>query len=351
MNNSIGLYDDENKILSLIATGSVNPTFTLQTRIEPLLTAQAGLATSVSGFNFNKAVLNGSFWCENTMLFSAANPIHSLGSGLSMVSKIATDSNLLLKVPSYDYIREPILSMLGSAVDTIKVNQNQILSFIPNTKPSVNYATTPYLAHNINQISSLGNIALGYLESSPSIFYSGIKSNDSEIDTYKKKIVNLELRVEKIENENRRTKLTDITNDVSNRLEIINPDLSKCFRGAMATLIADQSEDLVGQVAESLTRVIEELPFLLSNKKEFQSKNKEGKIREALENYLGLKQGKGYTNHIFLQQQGYYTVLSDIRHRNEDVYRFYNNDKNLFKAIVIQIEAYIYMLITFKNEN
>ena len=34
----------------------------------------------------------------------------------------------------------------------------------------------------------------------------------------------------------------------------------------MATLIADQSEDLVGQVAESLTRIIEELPFLLTQR-------------------------------------------------------------------------------------
>ena len=117
----------------------------------------------------------------------------------------------------------------------------------------------------------------------------------------------------------------------------------------MATLIADQSEDLVGQVAESLTRIIEELPFLLTQR--IYSLLIRRRIRlKNLEDYLMLK-NEVKSHHLIRQQQGYYTVLSDIRHRNPSVYEMYNKDKNLFKALVVQIEAYIYILITYDGKN
>ena len=240
-------------------------------------------------------------------------------------------------------------SILNSTADSIRINQDQLLSYIPDINSNLSQVTlgAPSV---INQISSLGNITLDYLKSSPTSFPLGVVYKEPEIDILKKKVATLEERVEIFENESRNIKLTNITDKVSVVLEKINSNLAQCFRGAMATLIADQSEDLVGQVAESLTRIIEELPFLLTQKNIFSSNKKENKIKEALEDYLMLK-NEVKSHHLIRQQQGYYTVLSDIRHRNPSVYEMYNKDKNLFKALVVQIEAYIYILITYDGKN
>ena len=38
------------------------------------------------------------------------------------------------------------------------------------------------------------------------------------------------------------------------------------------------------------------------------------------------------SHHLIRQQQGYYTVLSDIRHRNPSVYEMYNKDKKFIQS-------------------
>ena len=350
MKNGINLDGASDGFLSPVKLIGIDTPLTLQTKIEPLITAQANLIKNIAKFNPDLSIIAESLGRAGSVLSPIAESVQSLGSSLSAINKIAIESNLSLKIPSYDFVNEPFLSVLNSAADSIRINQNQLLSCVPNIKSNLSEITLG-IPSTINQISSLGNIALDYLGSSPTLFPLGIELEESEVDILKKKVENLELKFEKLESESRNTKLTDITDIVSNKLERMSPDLAKCFRGAMATLIADQSEDLVGQVAESLTRVIEELPFLLTNKNRFSSNNKEEQIKEALEDYLGLEHGVKNIHHLIRQQQGYYTVLSGTRHRNQNVYKMYNKDINLFKALVIQIEAYIYILITYDGKN
>lgn len=323
--------------------------FTLRDKIEPLVIAQENLINDLSENIPDFSSISDAFSRANDTFTSISEPIQALGSSLSGINGIVTDFNLSLQTPVYDFINQPHLSLINAVTDSIKVNQEQLLSFVPNVQATLNQIiiNSPNV---INRISALDDIAVDYLGASLTLPIIENTSEKAEIEDLKKQIAKLNLRVNNLEDENRKARLTDITAYVSSKLEEYSPDLAGCFRGAMTTLIAGESEDFIGQVAESLTRVIEGLPFVINVGYKSVATGKKNQIKETLCDYLGLN-NEGAEKHFLINQQAsYYTVMSGVRHRKSNEYHIYSQNKNLFKALVIQVEAFIYTLVTYEKK-
>ena len=82
------------------------------------------------------------------------------------------------------FVNQPLVSILNSTADSIRINQDQLLSYIPDINSNLSQVTlgAPSV---INQISSLGNITLDYLKSSPTSFPLGVVYKEPEIDILK----------------------------------------------------------------------------------------------------------------------------------------------------------------------
>lgn len=325
----------------------INPE-TLHSKFEPLISAQASLVNSATELTKTIEPIKESMARINTIVGSLEGPIQRLGLTLTGVGKIALKTDDLFKVPTYDFINRPMASALNVATDAIKINQDRIASVLPDIQDAFNLSSGS-ISNQISQISALNSIAIESLQSSRTLSPTfKTKEKDSDI---REKIEKLESKIDQLENKNENLVLTDATSDIIKILESLDNDIAHCFKGAMTILLEDKSEDLVGQVAESLTRIIENLPFILSKKQVFSSCSKEDKVIEALSFYLGIPWEEYKNHHLIKQQKAFYTTLGNIRHRKSSAYKFYNRDKKLFRAFVMQVEAYIYILITFKKEN
>jgi phage shock protein A len=127
-------------------------------------------------------------------------------------------------------------------------------------------------------------MSLDTLQSSATLFPDRKEQKLEELDD---KVTVLEIKIKTLTQEKNSLIFSDITKEVSDELEKIDSELAKCFRGAIRTLEEDRSEDLVAQVAESLTRVVENLPFKLAQKgTKFIEKKKSTMITNAMKEYL-----------------------------------------------------------------
>lgn len=319
---------------------------TLHSKIEPLISTQTFLTDSVAELTKIIEPTKESMVQIGNIVNPLTGSMQVLGSSLAEVSKIALKTDDLLKVPTYDFVNSPVAATLNVAVDAIKINQNKIESIFPYTQ-DVYDPSKMSVSNQISQISALNSIAIKSLESSNVLFpVPEIKENISDIS---EKVAKLELKINQLRDKNENIVLTNITSDIIKILKELDDDITDWFKGAMRNLIEAKNEDLVGQVAESLTRVIEKLPLILSKKQVFLSTNKEDNAIEALSFYFGTPKEKYKNNHLIMQQKSYYAILGNIRHRKSCAYKFYNRNKKLFKAFVVQVEAYIYILLTFKN--
>lgn len=321
---------------------------TLQTKLEPLFSAQSALSTSISALDFGlSASTKASISAINTSLSPVLESVRSLSDTLVNVGKLTIDARLLSAKPSYDFLNNPLWATLSTTMDAIKIGQDRLntsLLSIGDTSIS-SYFSTP---NQVTNIGILGNMSLGALQSS--IFLPPVVTDKERINKLDTKVVSLEEKVERLSVEKDALSLTDITKQVAQELEKVDSELAKCFKGAMTTLIANQSEDLVAQVSESLTRVVENLPFrLIEWNITLSEKKTKLKIVEALGNYLNLSEEDRNKNALISQQKAFYDTLCEIRHRNT-TYGIYSNDRDRFRALVTQIETFIYILLTYKNE-
>ncbi len=324
----------------------INPE-TLHAKIEPLISVQASLINTLAEFNKITEPVKKSIVRASDVIGPLSGTIQALGLNLAEVSKVALKTDDLLKLTTYDFVKSPMASALNVATDAIKINQDRISSVLPCMQDIFGLAKID-TSNQISQISALNSLAIGSLQSSDVLFpVFKTKEKDSDI---REKIEKLELKIDQLENKNENLVLTDITSNITKILEGLDSDIADCFKGAITTLLEDKSEDLVGQVAESLTRVIEKLPFALSKKQVYSSNDKENNVIEALLLYLDIPKEEYKSDHLVMQQKSFYSILGNIRHRKSRAYKLYNKNKKLFKAFVMQIEAYIYILVTLKNE-
>ncbi len=323
---------------------------TLRAKMEPLFTGQSTLSHRI--FELDHDLLEStraSIGNASKTLFPILESARVLGDTLSNVGRIAIDTEMLSVRPSYDFINKPLLATLNVAIDTVKINQERLAAFLPGIE-DVSKSLMVNVPNQIMHINSLSNTALESLQSSSILFPAHV--GDGKIENLKSRIDDLELKIDKLNEEKNDLSLTDITKEVVNKLDKIDPELAKCFKGAITTLMINKSEDLVAQVAESLTRIIENLPFKIADKNiSYSSKKTREMIIKALGGYLKVKEGDQNNHPLILQQESFYITLSDIRHRNSKIYKIYNDDRVRFKALIIQVEVYIYTLLTSKNEN
>lgn len=319
---------------------------TISEKIEPLIDTQSILSSRIA--SLDNTLFDGAK-VYNDDISNILSPLTGsakiLGDSINQVGRMAIDSKILFDKASYDFINNPLSATLNTAIDTIEINQNRLAAFIHDADTISDYLTLSKSSEIINT-DSLGSIAIESLKSSPFLFPI---EREGKIKDIEDKVNSLETKINQLTEEKNNLSLTDITKDVSDELERIDLDLAKCFRGAITTLIKNDNEDLVGQVAESLTRVVENLPLKLAGENiKYSSSDKEVMIGEALGAYLKIKNNDQSKYHLIAQQKNFYATLGSIRHRN---LKIYNNDVARFKAFIVQVEAYIYILLTFNNEN
>lgn len=325
-------------------TGGLTVANTLHSKIEPLVGAQTALIDSATKLAQIYEPAKGLMAQIDTLISPVAESVQLLGTNLAKVSKTALATGELLKAPTYDFLNSPMASALNVSVDAIKIGQGRIQSIMPDNM-SITGLLGIGISNRVLQIGALNNIAIDSLQSSPTLF--PIPKTDERISDLGEKIRILESKIVRLEEESENLFLTDITAKIITILENLDGDIANCFKGAMMTLLASNNKDMVGQAAESLTRVIERLPFKLS-RKSVPSKVNKNNVRDAINNLKGIS--KEEIEHLVEQQFYFYKTLGSIRHRNKKIYNLYNFDHSRFKALAIQTEAFVYILLTFNNE-
>lgn len=327
------------------ATDVIKVTDTLRSKIYPLIGVQTALINSASNLAQIYEPIKKSMTQISTLISPVVKSVQSLGTSLAEISRTALATGELLKAPTYDFLNNPMASALNTSIDAIKIGQEKIMSIIPDNKGIIGLLNIG-ISNQVSQINALNNIAIDSLQSSP-MLYPVVSKPDERISELSEKIQTLESKIVHLSEKNKNLFLTDITLNITTILKDLDDDISACFKGAITTLLEDKSEDMVGQVAESLTRVIERLPFRLSNKLVPPKVNKDD-IYHAISSLRS--KSKEVIEHLVEQQHYFYSTLGSIRHRNKRIYNLYNSDHSRFKALAIQAEAFIYILLTFSNE-
>lgn len=314
---------------------------TLQFKIEPLIGAQTTLIDSATKL---------SLVCEpmkqiGNLISPVSESVQSLGAILAEVSKTALANGELLKAPTYDFFSSPMASVLNMSADAIKLGQERIISIMPGNKDITGLLDigTP---NQVSQINSLNSIALDSLQSSPILF--PISKADEKISNLDKKIQSLESEMIHLKKNNDDLFLTDITLDIVEILEDLDDEIADCFKGAMRTMHDNNNEDIVGQVSESLNRVVEKLPLALAPI--HARVKKEEKIKLALLKHLDKLPDHYEKASLINQQKSFYSVFGILRHRNAKQYLLFKNDIPRFKSLVIVFESFVYTLITINDD-
>lgn len=343
----VGTFEDDKvklSVNSLKMSGLITSTDTLYSKIDSSIAIQTTLIDSVNNLSQNYEPIKWSISQIDTLISPITESVQLLGTSLTEVSKTALSTGELLKIPTYDFLNSPMSSALNVSVDAIKIGQERILSRIPDNKVVINLPNIG-ISNQVSQINTLNSIAVDYLQSSPILY--PVSKPDERISDLSEKVQRLESKLLNLEEKKNNLFLTDATFNISTVLENLDDDISTCFKGAMTTLLEAKSEDMVGQVAESLTRVIERLPFCLSRKPVPLKVNKKS-IYDAISSLKGISEGE--IRFLVEQQFYFYSTLGLIRHRNKKIFNTFNSDYSRFKSLVVQAENFIYMLLTFSNE-
>ncbi len=274
------------------------------------------------------------------LLAPIGNAVTLINGNLEKVGAFASNVGLYSQKSSYDLVNKPLLSTLNIASDAISTNQMFASTALSNVyhQPRI---TQSAISH-IGRLTTLSDVALDMYQSPvPSI---KIEKTDEKIDNVSREVKRLANEIEAIKNKKRENDLSEIKSEIVNHLGKIDKEMEDKFKGAI-NAIESENEDYVAQSAESLTRLIEMLPYHLGAKVE-QGMKKEVQITKGLAKYLNVPED----HYLALQQQSFYAVLGGIRHGNKEIYPIYNKNKPRYKALVMQIEAYIYTLLTYKND-
>ncbi len=126
--------------------------------------------------------------------------------------------------------------------------------------------------------------------------------------------------------------------NMASKLAAVSLRLEKYFLGAFLTLNTNNC-DKVGQVAQSLTRLIEELPLCLVEESKLTTiTNKKDRICKAL---CAIAESEIDSNDLISKQHYYYTTLSNMRH-NKTIYQ--ENDEQ-FQSYIMEVFMFINNLI------
>lgn len=340
-----GIQDTGRELVRIDETiNSVVIPETFHLKIEPLIKIQTDLmdySTKLSQF-YEPA--KESIEQVGTLFSPVVESVRVLGTSLAEISRTALATGELLKVPTYDFLNSPITSALNASVDAIKIGQERIISIMPDNKRIADLLDIS-ISSQVSQINALNSIALDSLQSSPVLF--PIPKTDEKISNLDEKMQSLESKIIHLENKNNDFSLTDITANIIKILENLDDEIADCFKGAMRTINNDKNEDLVGQVSESLTRVVERLPLVLARVD--LSVKKDRDTTQALLKYLDKLPDQYEKDSLMLQQKSFRSLFGILRHRNAKQYRIYKKDIFRFKSLVISFESFVYTLIIINN--
>jgi len=337
---SADILVNSSKVVGALATTDI-----LHSKIEPLISAQTDLMNSTVKLSEIYKPIQNSMAEISSLISPVAETIQLLGSNLAEVSKTAIATGELLKTPTYDFLNSPMASALNASVDAIKIGQERITSIIPDSK-GINDLLGIDVSGQVSQINTLNSIAISSLQSSPVLF--PVSKTDEKVSALDQKIKSLESKISHLEKNNNNLYLTDITLNIVRILENIDSDIADCFKGAIKTMNDNKNSDLVGQVSESLTRVVEKLPSALA--KVNPNVKKEERIKLAMLKYLNKLPDQYERESLIVQQKSFYSVFGVLRHRNAKQYKAFKNDIPRFRSLVIIFESFIYTLITINDD-
>lgn len=297
-----------------------------------------------------------------------------LNTSVNQLSNMGLESGILVNPPSYDFINNPLVSGITIATDNISSLQNGFLH---------SFGVDSNQAIEVNKNSNVFDLRTSTSLSVPQDYYSlpisfdksldftgtsmpGLKLNNTALDILQgssafseasylhlgkddetaQKIASLEEDVRKIKESNSKIIISQVSEKVESLLSTLDDDMAKMFRGAIG-VINNPNDDSIAQSAESMTRLLEKLPSMLTPKFKSKGGKRENDIREMLAIHLNIKyKDIGDVKNVLIDMQHhYYVTLSQIRHRNVEIYKKYEDDPFLYKSLLIQIEGFLYQLL------
>lgn len=328
-------------------TSNVEPTFVLTNSSENFL----GL-TGTSSYDHLSDKICANIGTQSTLvseydglvsagssatLSQLGNAVDLVGNNIESMSTIATTSGVLGIAPDYNLTGVPDVAGISIASDNVMTAQGYIQSGITKLTSDPAIATETFL--HSDRIATLNDTALN-----TAIFELPIAPTmDDRLNKIEKKFDEIKDEITELKIKKRQSDIDEAEEEISSRLEKINPQLKSKFIGAVQSLNT-KNEDYIAQSAESLTRIIEKLPFELGAEVD-KDLGKKDQITKALVEYLGVEEN----HYLVTQQSTFYSTLSSIRHGNEDIYPYYVENPSKYKALVLQVESYIYTILTFND--
>ena len=181
------------------------------------------------------------------------------------------------------------------------------------------------------------------LQQTPSVS-DEIKRMDNKIKDFEEKLLKEETKKRKIE-------ISEISGKTRDLLKKFGDNIIEMFDGAYQVLLSDDNKERIPHSAESMSRLLEFLPEKLCDEKP-PYEDKASIIAFRIAKFIGIDNFNEGKNHDLVKSQHlFYDVFSNIRHRNKSV-KLQLTYINLYTALLLQAEAYLYELLTFKvNSN
>jgi hypothetical protein len=315
---------------------------TIGQKIEPLLKIQQQLTDSAFSIN---AVMQKIPTIDSTRLSYLSEGAIQAGKSLQTIQDLTLKSSSLFREVNYDLLINPISSALSIAVDNVALQQKTILGDLDSIA-KIGTIVSPRFNKWNNTLLEISDVALETLRESPYLF-PDLKTTTIPVfkDPTTERIERLEDEVKDLKDKQEKDSIIKIDSEVEKLLSKIDDSLSKMFKGAYAVI--NQNDDSLAQSAESMTRLLEKLPFCLVKNFESQENTKEKTIKEILAIHLSIKYDSvNNINHPLIDQQHYfYKTFSQIRHRNDKIYKEFEKDPARYKALLLQVEGFLYQLI------
>jgi len=312
--------------------------------------AKAALSFGERAQSFAKDILsmnNQVLKIGNEYSGAISDSLNTLGSSVGQLQKMTIDAGLLNTIPKLNFIADPINTSLGLALESMEKQKSILtttigafadqLSVSQNMLASLSSATATTtlnnLALDVLSETSIHAVTSPWHNSISSIF---LPESKPEIEIMEKKLNGLK-------KEKEQKGLSVLTDKVKSLLSGISSDLSDKFKATCLVIFDKDNKDGIAQCAESMTRLIEDLPSLLSPNTIIGSEGAKKAACMRLTEYLS---AETHNHDLILKQHLFYDIFSDIRHRRA---KKYLENPLLFKALLIQTEAYIYELLTYNG--
>lgn len=272
----------------------------------------------------------------------------TLNESIGGIQSLAVNTGRLMVQPSNNFIGDPIGTSLGVALNAVGSHVSLVTNSVQNNSNLIAGMAT---IQDSTNILKLNNYALDLLNQ-PNII-STIPEREKhdvtdQLHKMNNKIKDLEEKLAETKAERKDKEISEITNKVRELLEKFGEDIIKMFDGAYQVLLDDLNKERIPHSAESMSRLMESLPEKLC-KETSSHKDKASIVVFRLSKFIGISRFEEGKNHDLVKRQHiFYEVFSNIRHRNKNI-ATYLEDINLYKALLLQAEAYLYELLTLKT--